>query len=131
MASVLSTSVCCVGHMKHLTTKTLRRTTAIRAVANPPVSGSVPFTSKSRHLNDWEPSSWRNTEALQQPKYPDAEHLKKTVSEIEGLPPLVFAGECRLLQHRLAAAAKGEAFLLFGTFPDVLIPDDAFCTMCP
>lgn len=30
------------------------------------------------------------------------------------MPPLVFAGECRILQDHVAAAARGEGFLLFG-----------------
>ena len=30
------------------------------------------------------------------------------------MPPLVFAGECRTLQDRLAAAARGEAFIIQG-----------------
>jgi 3-deoxy-7-phosphoheptulonate synthase len=34
--------------------------------------------------------------------------------ELEGLPPLVFAGECDMLRERLAAVARGEAFVLQG-----------------
>lgn len=30
------------------------------------------------------------------------------------MPPLIFAGECRTLQSRLAKAATGEAFVMFG-----------------
>lgn len=74
----------------------------------------MPFDKTSLHLDDWAPDSWRQREALQQPNYPDQKHLRETVQDIEKLPPLVFAGECRVLQTRLAAAAKGEAFLLFG-----------------
>ena len=86
----------------------------VNAVAHPPVESSVPFDKSSLHLDDWAPASWRQREALQQPNYPDQEQLRETVRDIEKLPPLVFAGECRVLQTRLAAAAKGEAFLLFG-----------------
>lgn len=114
MAAVPRTCAYDVRTMKSLSVTSVRRTTAIRAVAYPPVSSSVPFDSESRHLNDWAPGSWRNREALQQPSYPNEDELLNTVKEIEALPPLVFAGECRLLQHRVAAAAKGEAFLLFG-----------------
>ena len=35
-------------------------------------------------------------------------------AELAGLPPLVFAGECDLLRERLAAVARGEAFVLQG-----------------
>ena len=92
-----------------------QRIKPVKSVAHPPVESSVPFEKTAMHLDDWAPASWRQREALQQPNYPDEEHLRDTVKEIEKLPPLVFAGECRLLQTRLAAAAKGEAFLLFGT----------------
>ena len=38
----------------------------------------------------------------------------KAVAEIAAMPPLVFAGECRILLDRLAAAAAGEAFIVQG-----------------
>ena len=82
------------------------------AVSEP--SSSTPFTSESSHLDDWTPNSWRNFTALQQPNYPDEAALKTAVAEIERMPPLVFAGETRALQDRLAAAARGEAFLVQG-----------------
>ena len=75
----------------------------------------MPFDRDSVHLEDWTPSSWRDIEALQQPKYPDQVELRKAVATIEQMPPLVFAGECRRLQSRLAKAARGEAFVLQGT----------------
>lgn len=40
------------------------------------------------------------------------EELKKATAEIASFPPLVFAGECRTLQARLAKCATGEAFIL-------------------
>ncbi|KDD73078.1 class-II DAHP synthetase, partial [Helicosporidium sp. ATCC 50920] len=40
--------------------------------------------------------------------------LEEAVSTIASFPPLVFAGECRTLQSRLAAAAEGKAFVLQG-----------------
>lgn len=42
------------------------------------------------------------------------EEVKKAAAEIASYPPLVFAGECRTLQERLAACARGEAFMLQG-----------------
>src|SRR5919112_1570223 len=50
----------------------------------------------------------------QQPEWPDAAALAAAVAELERMPPLVFAGECRTLKARLAAVARGEAFLLQG-----------------
>ena len=52
--------------------------------------------------------------ALQQPQWPDRAALDAVRSRLEGLPPLVFAGECDQLRARLAAVATGEAFLLQG-----------------
>lgn len=40
--------------------------------------------------------------------------MKKACAEIASFPPLVFAGECRTLQERLAKCATGEAFILQG-----------------
>jgi 3-deoxy-7-phosphoheptulonate synthase len=50
----------------------------------------------------------------QQPNYPDPQRVKEACSEISAYPPLIFAGECRTLQDRLARAARGEAFILQG-----------------
>ena len=44
---------------------------------------------------------------------PQAE-LEAACADIARMPPLVFAGECRTLQERLAKCATGEAFLLQG-----------------
>lgn len=51
---------------------------------------------------------------MQQPEYPDAAAVKKATDEIHEMPPLIFAGECRTLQSRLAKAATGEAFVITG-----------------
>lgn len=40
--------------------------------------------------------------------------VEKACAEIASFPPLVFAGECRTLQERLAKCATGEAFILQG-----------------
>ncbi|MER5629405.1 class II 3-deoxy-7-phosphoheptulonate synthase [Streptomyces nitrosporeus] len=58
--------------------------------------------------------SYRSFPAAQQPPWPDPEALRGVVAELESRPPLVFAGECDLLRSRLAAVARGEAFLLQG-----------------
>ena len=42
------------------------------------------------------------------------EELDASIAEIASMPPLVFAGECRNLQDRLAAAARGDAFIVQG-----------------
>jgi len=63
---------------------------------------------------DWSPTSWKSKNALQQPKYPDVQKLDEVVKQMEGYPPLVFAGEARSLEERLGEAALGRAFLLQG-----------------
>jgi 3-deoxy-7-phosphoheptulonate synthase len=57
---------------------------------------------------------WRGLPAAQQPDWPDPGRLRAVTAELAGLPPLVFAGECDLLRERLAAVARGEAFVLQG-----------------
>ncbi|MFV0406780.1 MAG: class II 3-deoxy-7-phosphoheptulonate synthase [Propioniciclava sp.] len=50
--------------------------------------------------------------ASQQPTYPDQEALAAAVAALRSRPPLVFAGECDDLKHRVAEVAAGRAFLL-------------------
>ena len=57
---------------------------------------------------------WRELPAGQQPQWPDPDHLAAVTAELAQLPPLVFAGECDQLTERLAAVARGEAFVLQG-----------------
>ncbi len=59
-------------------------------------------------------ASWRDLPAAQQPDWPDPHRLQRVTGELAGLPPLVFAGECDVLRERLAAVARGEAFVLQG-----------------
>lgn len=63
---------------------------------------------------NWSPSSWTSRTALQQPNYPSQEKLADVVKQLEKYPPLVFAGEARMLEERLGEAALGRAFLLQG-----------------
>ncbi|MFT7880229.1 MAG: class II 3-deoxy-7-phosphoheptulonate synthase [Sulfurimonas sp.] len=62
----------------------------------------------------WTPSSWREFPIKQQPTYTDQEALKAVEGELSSYPPLIFAGEARKLKEKLAAAGRGEAFLLQG-----------------
>jgi 3-deoxy-7-phosphoheptulonate synthase len=52
--------------------------------------------------------------AAQQPSWPDQGALDNAVAKLRKVPPLVFAGECDELRAKLAAVARGEAFLLQG-----------------
>lgn len=58
--------------------------------------------------------AWRTLPIRQQPDWPDPAAVATASAELATLPPLVFAGEVDILRSRLAAAARGEAFLLQG-----------------
>ena len=62
----------------------------------------------------WTKESWRELNILQQPEYEDKAKLKEVENKLASLPPLVFAGEARRLQSRLAQVCEGKAFLLQG-----------------
>ncbi|MDC0120882.1 3-deoxy-7-phosphoheptulonate synthase class II [Amylibacter sp.] len=62
----------------------------------------------------WNKTGWRNKERIQMPDYIDEDALKAVESRLSSYPPLVFAGEARSLKAKLAAASRGEAFLLQG-----------------
>jgi 3-deoxy-7-phosphoheptulonate synthase len=57
---------------------------------------------------------WRDLPALQQPSWPDKKALEAVYDTLAQVPPLVQPGECDVLRSRLAAVARGEAFLLQG-----------------
>ena len=57
---------------------------------------------------------WRTLDVRQQPDWPDAAAVADAASQLACEPPLVFAGEADVLTERLAAAQRGEAFLLQG-----------------
>lgn len=64
---------------------------------------------------EWTPASWRSFPARHIPEdYPDPAALAAVEEELNGYPPLVFAGESRTLRERLAAVSEGKAFLLQG-----------------
>src|SRR5271163_1506200 len=62
----------------------------------------------------WSPESWRGLPIRQGPGYADEAALKRVETTLRNYPPLVFAGEARRLQDRLAAVANGKAFILLG-----------------
>src|ERR1700722_8979076 len=62
----------------------------------------------------WPLDSWRPRPIRQVPGYADETALKRVEATRRRYPPLVFAGEARRLQERLATVAAGKAFLLLG-----------------
>ena len=62
----------------------------------------------------WTKDSWRCLPREQMPLYDDAKTLHNVEKRLERLPPLVFAGEARALEARLAQAVVGKGFVLQG-----------------
>jgi 3-deoxy-7-phosphoheptulonate synthase len=62
----------------------------------------------------WSPQSWRSLPIRQVPGYADTAALERVEATLHTYPPLVFAGEARRLQDRLAAVSASNAFLLLG-----------------
>ncbi len=65
-------------------------------------------------MHAWRPDSWKSHPALQQADYPDVAQLEAVLAELAALPPLVTSWEVDALKAKLAAAARGEGFLLQG-----------------
>ncbi len=65
-------------------------------------------------MSEWQKSTWRQKPRVQMPDYTDAAALSAVEAQLSKYPPLVFAGEARRLKQHLAAAGRGEAFLLQG-----------------
>ncbi len=72
------------------------------------------MTKTKKHLNSWQPESWRQYPALQQPQYDNADELAAVLQQISNSPPLVAPTEIKGLKHELAQAAQGRRFILQG-----------------
>src|SRR5690348_18301636 len=62
----------------------------------------------------WHSASWQTRIAQQQPTYQDSQALERAVAHLSRLPPIVVSWEIDALRERLAAAQRGQAFLLQG-----------------
>ncbi|NNN18946.1 MAG: 3-deoxy-7-phosphoheptulonate synthase class II, partial [Acidimicrobiaceae bacterium] len=60
----------------------------------------------------WNPTSWKELPAQQQPEWPDAAQYDAALKELSTYPPLVYVNEIKSLQSALSLAARGKAFLL-------------------
>jgi len=65
-------------------------------------------------MKTWSPASWRERSAAQQANYPSSAALEEAMAQLAQLPPLVTSWEVESLKSQLAAAERGEAFLLQG-----------------
>lgn len=72
------------------------------------------MTSMAVHPSAHTVHSWRALPADQQPPWPDAAALDAAVASLTAALPLVVPRECDRLKSRLAAVARGEAFLVQG-----------------
>ncbi|MEJ1960699.1 MAG: 3-deoxy-7-phosphoheptulonate synthase class II [Gammaproteobacteria bacterium] len=62
----------------------------------------------------WHPAGWQARLAQQQPRYKDPARLEQVVAQLSKLPPIVVSWEIDALRDKLAAAQRGQAFLLQG-----------------
>jgi 3-deoxy-7-phosphoheptulonate synthase len=62
----------------------------------------------------WNPTSWQAKPAQQQPTYSDGAALERVLAQLSRLPPIVVSWEVEALRERLAAAQRGQAFVLQG-----------------
>ncbi|MBM4191781.1 MAG: 3-deoxy-7-phosphoheptulonate synthase class II [Gammaproteobacteria bacterium] len=62
----------------------------------------------------WNPTSWQTRPVRQQPVYRDPVALADAVAKLSSLPPIVVSWEIERLRGELAAAQRGERFLLQG-----------------
>jgi 3-deoxy-7-phosphoheptulonate synthase len=62
----------------------------------------------------WHSATWQTKVAQQQPTYADSKALEAAVAHLSRLPPIVVSWEIDALRERLAAAQRGQAFLLQG-----------------
>src|SRR5499427_967674 len=69
---------------------------------------------RAPETTSWHSASWQTRPAQQQPVYADPKALERIVAQISRLPPIVVSWEIEALRSRLAAAQRGEAFLLQG-----------------
>jgi len=69
---------------------------------------------QSPETTTWHPASWQSRKVEQQPRYEDPAALEHVVAQLSRLPPIVVSWEIDALRERLAAAQRGEAFLLQG-----------------
>jgi 3-deoxy-7-phosphoheptulonate synthase len=69
---------------------------------------------RSPETTAWHSASWQSKPVQQQPVYADPKALERIVAQISRLPPIVVSWEVEALRARLAAAQRGEAFLLQG-----------------
>jgi len=69
---------------------------------------------RTPQITSWHSATWQTKVAQQQPTYSDPKALESAVAQLSRLPPIVVSWEIEALRERLAAAQRGQAFLLQG-----------------
>src|SRR5690349_24015134 len=69
---------------------------------------------RSPETSAWHVAAWQSKPAQQQPAYADPKALDRAVAHLSKLPPIVVSWEIEALRERLAAAQRGQAFVLQG-----------------
>jgi 3-deoxy-7-phosphoheptulonate synthase len=69
---------------------------------------------RTPEITSWHSATWQSKVAQQQPSYADPKALESAVAHLSRLPPIVVSWEVDALRERLAAAQRGQAFLLQG-----------------
>ena len=69
---------------------------------------------RTHDMTSWHAATWQGKVAQQQPTYSDPKALEAAVAQLSRLPPIVVSWEIEALRERLAAAQRGQAFLLQG-----------------
>src|SRR3569833_859825 len=69
---------------------------------------------RAPETTSWHSACWLTRVAQQQPTYQDTQALERAVAHLARLPPIVVSWYLDALRERLAAAQRGQAFLLQG-----------------
>jgi 3-deoxy-7-phosphoheptulonate synthase len=73
-----------------------------------------PAMALSPAISEWNPASWQAKPAQQQPRYADPQAIEGVVVALSRLPPIVVSWEIEALRAHIAAAQRGEQFVLQG-----------------
>ncbi|MCP4000396.1 MAG: 3-deoxy-7-phosphoheptulonate synthase class II [Gammaproteobacteria bacterium] len=70
--------------------------------------------AKENNQLKWQPNSWQQFPATQQPIYQDPTKVSQVLEQLSTLPPLVTSWEIEALREHIAEAQDGKAFILQG-----------------
>jgi len=78
------------------------------------MSSETQPSKRAKVMAAWTPSSWQPLPKVQMAEYEDKELTAKVLGKLSSLPPLVQPNEAERLKSLLAAAARGERFIVQG-----------------